>query len=223
MKPLDALGRLLFPPKCVFCRKLLPRAARDVCSDCEKTLPYFDGLRHGKYFSVCAAPLRYEGTVRKALHRYKFDGQESYAPVFARFVADAVRCNGLEADCLTWVPVSRVRRRARGYDQAELLCCETAKLLGLPALRLLEKTVDNSAQSELSREARQANVLGVYQATDRQFLAGKRILLIDDVVTSGATLSECSRVLLTAGAAEVLCAAFACATGREDEEQTCYD
>ena len=113
-------------------------------------------------------------------------------------------------DLVTWVPVSRKRRRTRGYDQAELLCRETARELGMQPLLTLEKCTDNRAQSSLSgAEERFENAKGAYRAVQPERFAGKRVLLIDDIVTTGATMSECARVLRKAGAAEVVCAALA--------------
>ena len=204
-----ALADLLYPPKCVFCRRLLPRGTDGVCAACERTLPYNDTPRSGPFFEICIAPLRYEGVVRDALHRYKFGGLSCYASALAVLVADAVRASGIEADLVTWVPVSRKRRKKRGYDQAELLARNVAKRLALPCAPLLQKTVDNPAQSGLGAAERRGNVLGVYRAENPGMIAGARILLVDDIVTTGSTLSECSRVLLTAGAAPVSCAAVA--------------
>ena len=116
-------------------------------------------------------------------------------------------------DCLTWVPVSRLRKLRRGYDQVELLARAISAELELPAEALLIKHRDNRANSGLrTPEERRANVLGVYRAAAPDRIAGKRVLLLDDIVTTGATASECARVLLTAGAEEVIFAAVAAAT-----------
>ena len=115
---------------------------------------------------------------------------------------------GGEFDTVTWVPVSRKRLKRRGYDQARLLAEEAARVLEVPALPLLSKTRDTPPQSGLEEAGqRRANVLGVYRAPDAA--AGLRVLLADDVVTTGSTLSECARTLLTAGAAEVVCVTLA--------------
>ncbi|MBR6425966.1 MAG: ComF family protein [Oscillospiraceae bacterium] len=203
------LTDLLFPPKCAFCGALLPLGEHGSCKECEKKLPYFDGTVSGAWFETCVAPLRYEGEVRKAVQRFKFEDAPFLAASFAPYLADACRYHGLHADCVSFVPVSAKRRRLRGYDQAQLLARQTARLLGLPCEKLLRKTMDNPAQSGLSAEARKANVLGVYEILPGAKIAGRRILLIDDVVTTTSTLAECSRVLLTAGAEKVLCGAFA--------------
>ena len=102
------------------------------------------------------------------------------------------------------MPVSEKRRKQRGYDQAELLARAIGESLGLEAVPLLVKTRDIPAQSGIQEEAaRRANVLGAYALLPGAQVKGKRILLADDVVTSGSTLSECARTLLSYGAAEV--------------------
>ena len=209
---------LLYPPKCVFCRKLLAKHEHGWCGACEKKIPYYDDKRTGDYFAFCVAPLEYRDDVREAIHRFKFSGLDCYAETFAPLVAESLAYHGVQADVLTWAPVSRARKRERGYDQAEALCRSLFQLLGIPAVALLVKTVDNKAQSSLDSLQRKANVLGVYGAQNAEALIGKRVLLVDDVITTGATLSECSRVLLTAGAKEVFCAAIACTTGEKEEK-----
>lgn len=213
---------LLFPPKCVFCRKLLSSHEQGWCRDCEKKIPYYDDKISGDYFTFCVAPLVYRDDVREAIHRFKFSGLDCYAETFAPLVAESLAYHGVQADVLTWAPVSRARRRERGYDQAEALCRSLSKLLLIPSRPFLTKTVDNKAQSSLDALQRKANVLGVYGTKNEDEFAGKRVLLVDDVITTGSTLSECSRVLLTAGALQVTCAAIACSVGEKEEKQVDY-
>ena len=98
----------------------------------------------------------------------------------------------------------------RGYDQAELIAVAVGEELGTPAVPILEKLRHTKTQSSLRDiSQRKANVLGAFGVTDPQAVAGKRILLLDDIITTGSTVSECARVLLTAGAKEVSCAAVA--------------
>ena len=119
-------------------------------------------------------------------------------------------------DVLTWVPVSRVRKFTRGYDQVELLAEAVGKELGLEPVRTLRKLQNNPPQSGISGiEKRRANVLGIYRIENPEQVAGKRVLLLDDILTTGATAGECARVLLTAGAREVHCGCIAVAKKRK--------
>ena len=116
-------------------------------------------------------------------------------------------------DVLTWVPVSRLRRMKRGFDQVELLAKEVALQLGVQALPCLKKIRHTPPQSTLPTAAqRRANVLGAYVATNPECIREKRVLLLDDIITTGATVSECAQTLLLAGAKEVRCAAIAVAS-----------
>jgi len=216
---LAGLLDLLYPPKCVFCRGLLEPDEREICRECRMNLPVFDGpQRTGRYFSALCAPLRYEGVVRESLLRYKFGGLRQYAACYGELLAAAAstRLAG-KFNLITWVPAGRRRRRKRGYDQALLLAEETGKRLGLRPVPTLRKPRDNPAQSSMANAgSRRANVMGVYEPVRPERFAGKRVLLIDDIITTGATLSEAARTLRTAGAADVVCAALAAADEREN-------
>ena len=126
-------------------------------------------------------------------------------------MAQCIADHGLDTfDLICWAPVSKKRRRKRGYDQGELLAREAAKQLGRECVPLLKKVRDTPAQSGLKDpSARRANVMGAYQAVEPALVVGKRILLVDDVVTTGETLSECASTLLMAGAEEVFCVTLA--------------
>ena len=128
-----------------------------------------------------------------------------------RRLSGGLRCAApLRYEAVTWVPVSAKRLRQRGYDQARLLAERACALWDTAPVRLLDKTVHNPAQSGLKEgAARRDNVRGVYRAADPDGTRGRRILLVDDICTTGATLAECARVLREAGAADVVCAAAA--------------
>ena len=202
---------LLFPPRCAFCGKL---GVHGVCPVCERALPWCRTPLHERAeIGACLAPLRYEGAVREALLAYKFRGSESRCEGFGGILAQAAaeHFSG-EFDLVTYVPVSEKRRRERGYDQSYLLAREACRRWDTAPETLLRKTRDNAAQSSLSsRAARQGNVRGVYKAMNAEKTAGARILLIDDILTTGATLREAARVLREAGAEAVVCATLAAA------------
>ena len=110
---------------------------------------------------------------------------------------------------ITWVPVSRQTLKKRGYDQARLLAEETARALGREAVPLLEKARATPAQSSLESAAqRRKNVKGVYAVPRPEQVTGQRVLLIDDILTTGSTLEEAARTLRAAGASQVVAAAF---------------
>lgn len=212
MKIANIILDLLFPPRCAFCHELIENGKR-VCDNCRKNISYTDKLSEKQTFrniTCCVSPFYYEGDVRESLLRYKFGGISLYADIYAEFIAKCVDENGISCDIITWVPLSAKRLRTRGYDQAKLIAEELSKLTGIGCLSLLRKIRNNPAQSGTgTAEKRRANVAGVYSAKNLSYIAGKKILLVDDIVTTGATLSECARVLKANGAAEIYAATVA--------------
>ena len=214
MKLYYILLNLLFPPKCILCGKLLEKQEQDLCRTCRvDSLEYPVRKEKLQFLDSFTAVWYYEGNVRRSLLRYKFYNYRSFAQGYGRLLAMKVlQTNPDGFDCLTWVPVSRLRKLRRGYDQVELLAKAVGKELGMEPVPLLKKVRHNRPQSGLSDAAkRRGNVLGVYRELDREAIAGKRILLLDDILTTGATAGECARVLLTAGAKEIHCAVVAAA------------
>ena len=207
MKWLDFLLDLCFPPKCPFCRKLLPSRETLLCDRCQKELPWSPPtIRPVNFTRGCVSPLFYQDNVRESVHRYKFGGTSSYAKVYGLLMAQAVRDNwpDLPFDLVTWVPLSRRRRRRRGYDQAILLAESVSCQLSLPLCPTLEKVRHTPAQSRSAdARTRKSTGLDAYQVLPNTDLVGRRILLCDDVVTTGSTLEECARMLRMAGAEEV--------------------
>ena len=208
---MDFLGKLLdllYPRRCTFCHCLM-RSEGGVCADCRKKLPYTGELGREQKFSHvarCVSPLYYEGDVRASLHRYKFGNLTGYAAEYTDLLLKCLDESAVTCDSITWVPLSRRRLRKRGYDQARLLAEEISRRSGVPCEPMLKKLRDNPAQSRTGNaERRRANVAGIYACPDEALVKDKRVLLVDDIVTTGATLSECARVLKQSGA-KLVCA-----------------
>ena len=205
---------LIFPPKCPFCQTVLDDPRAPLCPVCQPLLPWLnekDTFRKVEHTEGCWSALEYRDAVRESVHRFKFSPISAYGQSLGLLVAQcAQNQSGIKADCVTWVPLSRKRRRERGFDQAQLMANEVGKLLGVPVERLLVKKRETKRQSRLTEHSqRKANVLGAYEVSTNYALLGKRILLVDDVVTSGATLSACALALKQAGAAQVWCVTLA--------------
>jgi ComF family protein len=157
------------------------------------TLP--DGLVQLEW---CAT---FSGSVRAAIHSLKYKGQRRLAEPLGDALASRWRRAGLGADTVTWVPVHAERERERGFDQAELLAVVVGQRLGLPVVRCLERAASTRAMHALDRGERTRNVSGAFAlASDAaQGLPGRWPLIVDDVVTTGATLSGCAGMLASAG------------------------
>ena len=169
----------------------------------------------------CVSVFFYDGLTREAVHALKFRGQDWRAEVFGELMARAAAEHfGGEFDVVTWVPVSGKRLKERGYDQSRLLAEKMARIWKVKAEKLLRKTVDNPAQSSLTGEAaRRGNVLGVYEVEPGARPEGRRVLLVDDVLTTGSTLTECVRVLRLAGVESVVCATLAVSRKEKKDEK----
>lgn len=213
---------LLFPPKCPFCQALLEDPRALLCPRCQTGLPWLTGReaeRKVEFADGCFSPLAYHNQVPEAVRRYKFSRVRSCRKSFGVLMAQCTQDHlDDQPDCVVWAPLSRRRLRQRGFDQAELLARVLGKELSLPTLPTLKKVRDTRPQSELTEEsARRANALGAYALLPGISLAGKRLLLVDDVVTSGATLRECARLLRQAGAGRIWCVTLAQARSGEHD------
>ena len=150
--PVGVLLDLLFPPKCVFCGRLLTSGERDFCARCQRELPWLEGPeaeQTGEFFTLCASPLAYRDQVRDSIRRYKFKGRQGYHKAYGRLVAQCVH-DHLDGrwDLITWVPLSDQRRRERGYDQAFLLASAAALELNI----FLQPTDRHRSAQELEQE-----------------------------------------------------------------------
>lgn len=199
----DLLLDFFFPPKCIFCRKLLGKGEKDYCLSCSLDLPENDGIRVIPGAQACRAPLRYEGKARDAMIRYKFSGLSCYGPAFARLMVPLASSSG--AELIVWIPVSFRRRLERGYDQTELIAKELSARTGIPAKKVLRKKHTGRQSAAGGPEARKRNVKGAFSVTDETAVRSRKLLLLDDVCTTGATLSEAVSVLNKAGAGEIFC------------------
>lgn len=214
----DAILDLLFPPKCVGCGgrgqllcedcsasmerispPLCPRCGRpwsrpQLCSVCQKTQPTIDGIRAVAYF---------EGHLRRAIHQFKYRGVQALAAPLAELLVTYQTEHRLPADMIMPVPLHPEREVERGYNQAGLLAQALGRRIELPVVgTALSRVKVTVPQVNLDAERRQLNVAGAFRA-DGQRVAGRRVLLIDDVCTTGATMEACNGALQAAGAQSV--------------------
>ena len=215
MRLLDYFIGLLYPRKCPFCTKIIDEKLL-YCSSCAKKLPYIPNQlqpRSFKYVDEAYSVFYYKDEVRDSILRYKFSALSAYSQVYGQFLRKCIDENGISCDIICWVPLHKKRLRERGYDQAEIIARALSKKLGVPCQRLLVKESGNKRQSSIdNREERKANVPGVYRCVSKEELLGKRVLLVDDIITSGATVGECAAMLKAFGCTEIYAAAFAAVT-----------
>ncbi|MCE2499597.1 MAG: ComF family protein [Dehalococcoidia bacterium] len=184
---------VLSAPYCVVCATPGDFAR---CQVCAETARRFDGIR---------APFRYSGAIRKAILEFKYSGIKAAAPQMGDMLAEYLDSNPLPGDVLVPVPMHRRRLRERGYNQAELLARRVADRCGLDcAPELLYRTRHVGPQAGTADAAQRAtNVVGSVAVTSVAGATGTRVILVDDVVTTGNTLETCADALKRAGAVSV--------------------
>lgn len=168
-----------------------------LCSLCSRKLPAFDLAR---------SAVRHRGPFRRALHGFKYGHATFLATDLAVLVTACVKneYHGRPLDAVTAVPLYHTRLRERSYNQAALLAAQVSRMLGLPFMpRCLERAQDTGTQTHLTASERRENVKRAFRARNESWIKGRNWLLVDDVMTTGATVDACSRVLSAAGAAGV--------------------
>lgn len=211
---------LLYPPKCMLCGRLLRDSEAVLCGRCGHELPEWDNApRRVPGYERCAAAFVYEEPIRGSILRFKFHGMQTYAVQFARWMAVRVRGElRTSFDFVTWTPCSRRRRWSRGFDQAELLAKALARELDLEARPTLEKFRHRPPQSKTKTAAkRRANVQGAYRLLPGADVRGRTVLVVDDILTTGATLGECGRILRQAGVKDLYAAVIAAVNQDENK------
>jgi ComF family protein len=205
----ETLHRPLFGPVCEKCWKGLPSLSPPFCPRC--ALPYAAEVAAGlcgpcrgkRRFRLARAAGPYEGALREVLHHFKYRGRFRLARALGRLAFErCLREGPLAGEALVPVPLHKRRRRERGYDQAQLLAEAIGAAAELPLARALVKVKDRPPQSTLGLAGRRRNAAGAYRA-GKALVVGKRLILVDDVMTSGATAEACARALRRAGARSV--------------------
>jgi ComF family protein len=178
---------VITPPWCDRCGRPWDQPL-DACVDCPKDV-----------LDRCRAPFLYEGPVAHAIKAMKFVGTHALAPHLAGAMTEVV--DPRAADVVTWVPLSRRRRARRGFDQAEMLARSLGDRLDLPVARLLVRARDATAQARRSGADRRAALAGAFRGIRGD--VPKRVLLVDDVLTTGSTAATCAEVLRSKGSTHV--------------------
>lgn len=216
---------VLWPEKCIFCGSPGYYSEKSVCARCADSLPFIRGKTCAacgceKPFCSCrssimfydrfTAPLYYENEVRKSIHRLKFSSRKEYAKTYAFLMAERIRSEYADEsfDFIAAVPMFEKERRRRGYNQSEEIAKALAVILKTDYKKdLIKKIYSTKRQSDSRMINRTGNVFGVFDVAENT--DGKSVLLVDDVRTTGSTLSECGKMLYLMGAKRVCCVSAA--------------
>lgn len=224
----DAAADMIWPPCCILCK----RSCRDVvCKECRSRSSLFEG---GSAFSgaqssesSCAPACRgiyacgvYAAAYKAALIEYKFQGQLWIGKGLAELMYEMLTENGALKECgaITYVPISDKRFAERGFDQSKFVAELVGKKSGIKCVDMIKRDIQGGTQSKFNRRERLKRSVGRFCATEElkggQFERGKPVILIDDILTTGATLQECASLLSGNGCDMVIGAVMA--TGRKD-------
>jgi ComF family protein len=214
----------LLPPRCLGCRQ----RGTLLCEPCWQALPWLGGGVCGRCAGrrlpgqpcracerlagalvLVRAACSYDGPARAAVHVLKFRAGRQAAPILGALVRESLRRRPLRAELVVPVPLAPRRLRWRGYNQAALLAEQVAATLGGQLAKDVLEREDRPAQRTLSAAARLDNLRGAIRCRTPALVAGRRVVLVDDVMTTGATLSSCAEALAGAGARQVLGLVFA--------------
>lgn len=202
------LGDIIFTRKCPFCGEVI-RLSELECPSCRDKIPESGVRKIGGYKCACAFP--YNGIFRQAVLQYKFRGQHSYGRAFAVYMNEAVKTQLADSrfDVVTYVPVYGEKQYR--FNHSRTLAENISRLLCLPCEQLLVKIKKTQKQHSLSVADRRHNVRGAFYSPD---ITGRRVLLVDDIITTGYTLAECIRTLKLSGAQSVCCVTLCSAKGK---------
>lgn len=225
---LNTILELVYPSNCVNCSRSL-KPGGQLCFTCRSTLlrinsPFcficsrpFDGEIQSNFqcpncddfpkaFDCAVTYYRAQGVLRDLIHRFKYGGEFNLRRLLAEFLLEALKDERLKKppiDAFVPVPLHSIRFRERGFNQAEALAESLAKKSDLPLLRALQRKLNTATQTRFDRKVRIQNLRNAFRLRDRISVEGQHVVLVDDVLTTGATLHECAQVLYAGGASSV--------------------
>lgn len=207
MNLIDTFLDMLFPHVCGFCGK---GNKTGLCDKCEKSLNskmiYKIDTYTNMFFDEHIYAMKYED-IREKILDYKFHDKSYLYKTFSKMILKSKKiCDILKSyDIIVPVPIHKKRKNERGYNQSELISKEIAKNIDeLTSVMVLKKIKNNTRQSLLDEKSRITNVKNVYEIVSKEIIYNKRIILFDDIYTTGNTVNECSRILKLNGAKYIL-------------------
>lgn len=225
MALLDELRQILYPDgiKCIVCGREIHPSRYGVCDKCRLELNDNFCLRCGRhkvgigdhcgecrnetlFFDEARSAVNYTDTAQNIVLRMKFGDAKYMSRHLAEYMLDVLIRTDWVFDCFTFVPSDRKRLSQRGYNQAELIAAELARLTTKPNFALLAKIKHTTNQARLTRQERMTNLIGAFET---KFKPPERVVIVDDVMTTGATLNECAKTLKKSGARVVYALTFA--------------
>jgi ComF family protein len=228
LEALRAVASLLYPSLCAICAEPVgeddylcatcsgkaPRIKPPFCSKCSEpfagaitdTFSCANCAHRTLHFEAAVCAYRSRGIVRQIVHEFKYGGQQHLRHPIAGWLAETLedpRFSGRRFDAIVPVPLHPTRKRERGFNQAELLAALLSERAAVPSRDLLQRIRYTTTQTAFDRAERMENLHGAFRLRKNADVRGLRVLLVDDILTTGSTLSECARVLKAAGALSI--------------------
>ena len=203
---LDYILELIYPTKCGFCNKI---CSENLCKKCEIKLREYEInlLRSNKkYYSKSMHIFKYDGEIRKKIIDYKFNNKPYLYKTFAKIILKNEKVCGFlkNYDIIIPVPIHKKRKLKRGYNQTELIAKVIAKNTNLKLEKnVLVKQKNTITQSALSKTKRQLNIKNAFMVKNAEKVLNKKVLIFDDIYTTGSTVKECSKVLNKSGVKDI--------------------
>lgn len=207
----DMCGEELVAPTryrlCAKCIEEMPFVGEHICLDCgvqiDNEADYCDRCQRMKGdFKINRSPLIYDGKARDMIHALKFGKKKYLVHTIGAMMADTFIKNNMQGEIIVPVPMTEKEKKKRGFNQAELLAYEIGARLDIPVLPALVKVKDTSAQKELSGKERAQNLEKAFEVVYPQ-VKDRKILLVDDIFTTGTTVNQCAKALLKAKCSQV--------------------
>lgn len=216
---------IFFPNKCPCCKRVIPpldlfcnecfemfeQVSGERCKICFNLKEKCDCKNYPRFYFRSVAPFVYKLPLKNAIIHLKSIKDKRVAEFFAKYMVDIIakKYKNVQFDAIIPVPIHKSRRRARGFNQTELLCAELSKVLNVPVMtNALVQPTKTQSQHTLNFKQRRQNVKNVYKANPIP-IEIQRVLLVDDVITSSATINECSKVLRIEGVSKIYCVSAA--------------
>lgn len=223
------LSDLLFPEnlKCIFCGTDIPNFdEKPYCENCEKQIALNDGNRcmicdqpiHNeakvcdfcqkdkRFFKKAFCPFLYDGAVKNAILKLKFSNRRYLAKPLAKFIAKRIQDSKTQIDLVTYVPMTRKSEKKRSFNQSKLLATEISELLGVPLISTLVKVKDVKNQKDLNFQERKRNIRDCFKLENPKMKSVGNILIVDDVITTCATINTCAAILSKHAKSVYVCA-----------------
>ena len=216
---LEKFIKYIFPPKCIVCNVLLDFCTNSgICEVCMKEIGHINKIIYieGSYFEKVICACEYSGKIKEVIKKYKFNNKPFYYKALAELLYKSIidKMDYENFDIIMSVPLHKEREKIRGYNQSKLISKELSKKLSIcEASQILKKTKNIFPQSLLKKDERHKNIKDTFEVNNKKVVQGKSVILVDDILTTGATLNEISKCLKECGIVRIV--AIVVASGRK--------